>query len=36
MTTTINCTLHDESYGYEFMYYENNGQITETGGDGYL
>ena len=36
MTTTINCTLHDESYGYEFMFYENNGQITEAGGDGYL
>lgn len=36
MTTTINCTLHDKSYSYEFMFYENNGQIKEAGGDGYL
>ena len=36
MTTSINCTLHDESYAYEFLYYENNGQIKEAGGDGYL
>ena len=36
MNTKIVCTLHDESYGYEFLYYENNGQIKEAGGDGYL
>ena len=32
----INCTLHDESYGYEFNFYENTGNIKEAGGDGYL
>ena len=32
----INCTLHDESYGYEFDFYENTGNIKEAGGDGYL
>ena len=36
MRTSIICTLHDESYSYEFLYYENNGQIKEAGGDGYL
>ena len=36
MNTSISCTLHDKSYSYEFVYYENNGQIKEAGGDGYL
>ena len=36
MVSTINCTLHDEEYSYEFLYYENSGQIKEAGGDGYL
>ena len=36
MNVSINCTLHNENYGYEFLYYENNGQIKEAGGDGYL
>ena len=36
MNVSIECTLHDEHYGYEFNYYENNGQIIEAGGDGYL
>ena len=36
MNVSISCTLHDETYGYEFNYYETTGQITEAGGDGYL
>ncbi len=36
MNVSINCNLHDKTYGYEFVYYENNGQIKEAGGDGYL
>ena len=36
MNVKIECTLHDENYAYEFNYYENNGQIKEAGGDGYL
>lgn len=36
MDITINCTLHDESYGYGFTYYENTGEILYAGGDGYL
>ncbi len=36
MNINIKCSLHDETYGYEFLYYENNGQIKEAGGDGYL
>ena len=36
MNTSINCTLHDETYGYEFIYYETTGEIKEAGGDGYL
>ena len=36
MTVSIRCNLHDNNYGYEFLYYENNGQIKEAGGDGYL
>ena len=33
---SIKCTLHDETYSYEFNFYENTGEITEAGGDGYL
>ena len=36
MNAKIECTLHDESYGYEFNYYEETGLIKEAGGDGYL
>ena len=36
MEINIKCSLHDESYSYGFVYYENNGQIKEAGGDGYL
>lgn len=36
MITSIECTLYEETYGYEFMYYEETGQIKEAGGDGYL
>ena len=36
MNTKINCTLHDETYGYEFNFYETTGSIKEAGGDGYL
>ena len=36
MNVSIKCNLHDDSYGYEFLFYENNGQIKEAGGDGYL
>ena len=36
MNVSINCTLHDETYGYEFDYYETTGEIKEAGGDGYL
>ncbi len=36
MDISIECTLHDETYGYEFVYYENNALIKEAGGDGYL
>ena len=36
MNVSIKCNLHDDNYGYEFVYYENNGQIKEAGGDGYL
>ncbi len=36
MNVSIVCTLHDESYGYEFSYYETTGEIKEAGGDGYL
>ena len=36
MIAKIECTLHDESYGYEFLYYETTGEIKEAGGDGYL
>ena len=36
MNMSINCTLHDETYSYEFLYYETTGEIKEAGGDGYL
>ena len=36
MNTSINCTLHDETYNYSFNFYENTGLIKEAGGDGYL
>ena len=36
MNAKISCTLHDETYTYEFNYYEQNGKIKEAGGDGYL
>ena len=36
MNVSINCDLHDESYSYEFNYYETTGRIKEAGGDGYL
>ena len=36
MRSSIECTLHDETYGYEFVFYESTGEIKEAGGDGYL
>lgn len=36
MNVSIKCNLHDNNYSYEFVYHENNGQIKEAGGDGYL
>ena len=36
MNAKIECTLHSKTYGYEFNYYEETGQIKEAGGDGYL
>lgn len=33
---SIECNLHGEQYFYEFRFYEDNGQIIEAGGDGYL
>ncbi len=36
MNVNIKCTLHGETYGYEFNYYETTGEIKEAGGDGYL
>ena len=36
MNVSIECTLHDEKYSYEFDYYETTGEIKEAGGDGYL
>ena len=36
MDASIKCELHDESYSYEFRFFEETGQITEAGGDGYL
>ncbi len=36
MNVSIKCNLHNETYGYEFDYYETTGEIKEAGGDGYL
>ena len=36
MNVSIKCNFHDETYGYEFNYYETTGEIKEAGGDGYL
>ena len=36
MTVSVECTLHDETYLYEFVFYETNGQIKYAGGDGYI
>ena len=36
MDVSIECTLHDETYYYDFVYYENTGEIKYAGGDGYL
>ena len=36
MNVSIVCTIHDETYGYEFNYYETTGEIKEAGGDAYL
>ena len=36
MNVSIKCNLHNETYGYEFNYYETTGEIKEAGGDGYL
>ena len=36
MDISIQCELHNESYSYEFTFFEETGQITEAGGDGYL
>ena len=36
MNVSIECNLHNETYGYEFNYYETTGIIKEAGGDGYL
>ena len=36
LNTEITCTLHNETYSYEFTYYETTGEIVEAGGDGYL
>ena len=36
MDISIECTLHDETYSYDFVYYEETGEIKYAGGDGYL
>ena len=36
MNISIKCNLHNETYGYEFNYYETTGEIKAAGGDGYL
>ena len=36
MNVSVQCTLHDKTYGYDFNYYESTGEIKEAGGDGYL
>ena len=34
--TSIECTLHNKNYYYEFEYFQETGQIKNAGGDGYL
>lgn len=36
MEVSIECTLNNETYSYEFVYYETTGEIKYAGGDGYL
>ena len=36
MIASIECTLYNEVYSYEFEYYEQTGKIKSAGGDGYL
>ena len=36
MSVSVECTLHNETYGYEFVYYEATGEIKYAGGDGYI
>lgn len=36
MDSSIECTLHNEKYSYNFVYFEETGQIKYAGGDGYL
>ena len=36
MTVSVECTLHDETYSYEFVFYETTGKIKYAGGDGYI
>ena len=36
MEVSIECTLNNETYGYNFVYYETTGEIKYAGGDGYL
>ena len=36
MNISIKCNLHNETYSYEYNYYETTGKIKEAGGDGYL
>ena len=36
MTVSVEWTLHDETYSYEFVFYETTGQIKYAGGDGYI
>lgn len=33
---SITCNLNNEQYSFGFKFYEDNGQIIEAGGDGYL
>ena len=33
MNVSIKCNLNDKEYVYEYVYHENNGEITEAGGD---
>ena len=36
MNVSIECNIHNETYGYEFNFFETTGEIKEAGGDGYL